>query len=159
MLGRLLSSTALISVMIVMPALSKSDPAHGIKPIEDEDFYQAGHFDEAKVELGRLLFFDKILSGNRNIACATCHHPTLATADAVSLPLGEGARGLGRGRKASVDTPLLGRVPRNSPALFFLGANEFDRLYYDGRVEQDERQNWKSGFWSPAREQLPTGLD
>ncbi len=159
MLGRLLSSTALILAMLAMPALSEDDPAHGIKPIQSGDFYQAGHFDEAKVELGRLLFFDKILSGNRNIACATCHHPTLATADAVSLPLGEGAHGLGRDRKATAEAPLLGRVPRNSPALFFLGAKEFDRLYYDGRVEKDEHQNWDSGFWSPAREQLPTGLD
>src|SRR5688500_2490497 len=28
------------------------------------------------IALGRALFFDKELSGNRNIACATCHHPT-----------------------------------------------------------------------------------
>ena len=27
------------------------------------------------VLLGRDLFFDPILSGNRNISCATCHHP------------------------------------------------------------------------------------
>ena len=27
----------------------------------------------AQVALGRALFFDKILSGNRDIACATCH--------------------------------------------------------------------------------------
>jgi mono/diheme cytochrome c family protein len=33
------------------------------------------------VELGRALFFDKILSGNRDIACATCH--TLADAGAT----------------------------------------------------------------------------
>lgn len=159
MLGRLLSSTALISAAMAMPAWSDVDPAHGIKPVENEDFYQAGQFDDAKVELGRLLFFDKILSGNRNIACSTCHHPTLATGDAVSLPLGEGARGLGRERTANVETPVLGRVPRNSPALFFLGAKEFDRLYHDGRVERDDHQNWDSGFWSPAREQLPEGLD
>ena len=28
-------------------------------------------------ELGRLLFFDPVLSQNDDIACATCHHPDL----------------------------------------------------------------------------------
>ncbi len=28
-----------------------------------------------KKELGRLLFYDPILSGRKDIACATCHHP------------------------------------------------------------------------------------
>src|SRR5690606_2093281 len=33
---------------------------------------------EKKVELGRLLFFDKRLSKNNTIACASCHMPALA---------------------------------------------------------------------------------
>ena len=28
-----------------------------------------------KIVLGKLLFFDPILSGNKDVACATCHHP------------------------------------------------------------------------------------
>ena len=48
-----------------------------------------------KSELGRLLFWDPILSGNRDIACATCHHPDFAYADGRDLPLGTGSRGLG----------------------------------------------------------------
>ena len=31
----------------------------------------------AKVELGRLLYFDPILSGDDTISCAHCHHPDL----------------------------------------------------------------------------------
>ena len=34
-----------------------------------------------KVELGRLLFFDKRLSANSTIACASCHIPALAFTD------------------------------------------------------------------------------
>ena len=34
--------------------------------------------DPALVDLGRSLFFDKVLSGNRDVSCATCHSP-LAT--------------------------------------------------------------------------------
>src|SRR5262245_38132024 len=49
----------------------------------------------AKVRLGRFLFFDKVLSGNRDIACATCHHPSLFTGDELSLSVGTGGTGLG----------------------------------------------------------------
>ncbi len=54
----------------------QSDPVAGIQPVRDSDFYEDNRFAPEKVELGRLLFFDKILSGNKNIACGTCHHPT-----------------------------------------------------------------------------------
>ncbi len=47
-------------------------------------------------ELGRLLFWDPILSGERDTACATCHHPDLAWADGRELSLGAGAVGLVR---------------------------------------------------------------
>lgn len=39
--------------------------------------------DTETVALGRQLFFDPVLSGNDNIACATCHHPALGTGDAM----------------------------------------------------------------------------
>ncbi len=35
--------------------------------------------------LGRDLVFDPILSGNQNIAYATCHHPSMGCSDAMSL--------------------------------------------------------------------------
>src|SRR5262249_50069268 len=47
----------------------------------------------AKVRLGQALYFDKILSGNRDTACATCHHPALFTDDALSLSIGTGGTG------------------------------------------------------------------
>jgi len=50
--------------------------------VSDEDFQAR---DEAKEALGKFLFFDKVLSGNRNIACATCHHPLTGTGDGLSL--------------------------------------------------------------------------
>jgi cytochrome c peroxidase len=106
-----------------------------------------------------LLFFDKILSGNQDIACATCHHPKHASTDAVSLGLGTGASGLGPERAAGPDQPVFGRVPRNSPALFNRGALAFSTLFHDGRVERDPDGAWSSGFWTPARDQLPPGLD
>ena len=44
----------------------------------------------ALVELGQALMFDKVLSGNRDISCATCHFPTNHLADGMSLSIGTG---------------------------------------------------------------------
>src|SRR5436189_6294024 len=41
----------------------------------------------AKVALGRLLFWDPILSGAGDTACATCHHPSQGYADGRQLPI------------------------------------------------------------------------
>ena len=70
------------------------------------------------VLLGRDLFFDPILSGNRNISCGTCHHPALASGDEMSLSIGEGGIGLGRERIPDPANLPRARVPRNAPALF-----------------------------------------
>ena len=52
-------------------------------PLQAQDFIDDGAPNADAVALGRLLFFDKILSGNRNISCATCHHPRFGTSDGV----------------------------------------------------------------------------
>lgn len=54
----------------------KADAATGLDvpfpaPIENPDNPSAPE----KVALGRLLFFDPVLSGENNVSCATCHHP------------------------------------------------------------------------------------
>lgn len=93
--------------------------------------------DLAKVQLGQLLFYDPILSGNRNISCATCHHPKLGTSDGLSLGIGEGGVGLGPERTIDQDNAPEQRIPRNSPGLWNLGAVEFTTFFHDGRLESD----------------------
>ncbi|MFK8017524.1 MAG: cytochrome-c peroxidase [Gammaproteobacteria bacterium] len=128
------------------------------KPITDAEYYDFGAPPRAKVELGRLLFFDKLLSGNQNISCATCHHPNLGSGDALSLPVGEGARGLGTSRGTGAgDDAIVERVPRNAPALFNLGARTFTHMFHDGRLAVDGSQ--PSGFQNPAGDDLPLGLE
>lgn len=123
--------------------------------VTNEDFPER---DSAKEHLGQYLFFDKILSGNKNISCATCHHPFAATSDGLSLPVGEGGVGLSVIRNTgSGHSAVKARVARHSPHLFNLGAHEFTRLFYDGRVAIDSSQ--PSGFLSPAGDDLPLGLD
>lgn len=55
----------------------------------------------AKVALGRALFFDKRLSGDGTISCASCHQPERAFSDGKVL-----AQGIG-GRTGTRNTPTL----------------------------------------------------
>ena len=100
----------------------------------DDDFHQ---FPQELITLGRDLFFDPILSGNKNIACATCHHPSLGTSDAMSLSVGEGGIGLGKDRHVDAGNAPKARIPRNAPVLFNLGAREFSVMFHDGRTAKD----------------------
>lgn len=92
------------------------------------------------VRLGRALAFDKILSGNRDISCMTCHLPVHGTSDARSLSVGQGATGVGPARVHPNGT----FIPRNAPPLFNLGA--LQTLFWDGRVSRDAQ----GAFHTPA---------
>ena len=82
-----------------------------------------------------MLFWDPVLSGNRNISCGTCHQPQFGTGDGLSLGLGEGGIGLGTARVPDPANPPEQRIPRNAPGLWNLGAKEFTALFHDGRIE------------------------
>ncbi|WP_232823082.1 cytochrome-c peroxidase [Oceanibium sediminis] len=105
--------------------------------------------------MGQLLFYDPILSGNRNISCATCHHPDHGTGDGLSLGIGQGGAGLGPKRRAGPGA-VQKRIPRNAPALWNLGAKEVEVLFHDGRLSVSDV--WGTGFDTPAEEYLPLGL-
>jgi len=78
-----------------------------------------------EAELGRLLFWDPILSGNRDVACATCHHPDFAYADGVDLSLGAGSVGLGPDR-IQVRGTSLPPTQRNSQTVLNTAFNGLD---------------------------------
>ena len=82
----------------------------------------------ALVSLGQALMFDKILSGNRDISCATCHHPASASGDGLTLSIGTGGTGTGSERALGSGQFLA----RNAPALFNL--RDLIALFWDGRV-------------------------
>ncbi len=146
------AASAVVLMNISNPALA----VHNIPDaVSDADF--RSHSD-AKVKLGRLLMFDKILSGNKNISCATCHHSLTDTGDGLSLPVGEGGNGLGVTRDTGVgEDEIHERVPRNAPPVFNLGAHEFEVLFHDGRVSVDPA--FPSGCKTPAGHDLPDNLE
>lgn len=128
------------------------------EPASDTDYYEQGRPSPAKVALGAQLFYDKVLSGNFNISCATCHHSFTGTGDGLALPVGEGGRGLGVTRDTGVGPDAVHeRVPRNAPQIFNLGAREFARAFHDGRVQPNP--SYPNGIESPAGYDLPEGLD
>ena len=79
----------------------------------------------AKIELGRMLFFDRRLSSNDTFSCAICHIPEQGfTNNEISTAVGVEGRS----------------VKRNSPSLYNVGF--YEKLFQDGREDTLEQQAW-----------------
>ncbi len=109
-------------------------PANFISPTTN-------NYTEAKRDLGRLLFFDPILSGTRNVSCATCHHPDFAYADGISLSIGVNGMGLGPERRNGV------RIERNAPTIINTAFNGIDQ---NGNYNPDQAPM----FWDSRENSL-----
>jgi cytochrome c peroxidase len=107
--------------------------------------------DPDQVALGRALFFETELSGNRDISCAVCHHPAFGLSDGLPLSIGTGGDGLGPERRLGDGRQF---VPRNSLDLANRGRPEWEIFFWDGRVSGSAA----AGFVTPAGELLPAGL-
>lgn len=90
-----------------------------------------------KVALGRALYFDKRLSLNGTVSCATCHDPAMAFADLQRLAIGHDG-------KAGV---------RNTPTL--LNAVFSDSQFWDGRAASLEEQV-RQPLVNPAEMGMPS---
>jgi cytochrome c peroxidase len=108
--------------------------------------------DPAMVALGQALFFDRELSGNRDVSCATCHHPRFTTGDAIPLSVGSGGTDLGPERRLGQGHEF---IARNATELFNRGSPEWTTMFWDNRVNGTP----EIGFHSPAVGQLPPDLD
>ncbi|MBX3273238.1 MAG: hypothetical protein KF729_23435 [Sandaracinaceae bacterium] len=99
--------------------------------IDAAGVYSPGRNDSvprARIELGRLLFFDPELSGNRDVACSSCHLPVDHAGDGQPLGRGVGGRNAGSERQGGVE------LPRHSIAPF--NRSYAQSLLWDGRVER-----------------------
>lgn len=75
-----------------------------------------------KAELGKLLFFDPILSKDKTISCASCHKPEFAFADTSTVSKGVG------GKKGTRNSPTAMNVMLRRP------------FFWDGRAKTLEEQ-------------------
>lgn len=82
----------------------------------------AANPNRAQVELGRRLFMEPALSGNRSISCMSCHHPQKGLSDGLPLSQTQDHNGI---------------LKRNSQALFNLGRPDHHFMFWDGRVEYE----------------------
>ena len=97
-----------------------------LKPLLGLDLYmpvpEANPLTREKVTLGRRLFFDKRLSRDGTLACASCHDPKRAFSDGRDVAQGiNDARGM-----------------RNTPALINRGFGS--AFFWDGRAKSLEQQ-------------------
>jgi cytochrome c peroxidase len=99
----------------------------------------------AQIHLGRVLFYDKSLSKNNSIACASCHKQSNAFADNVAHSIG-------------VENKT---TPRNSIAIqnlsninFIAGFNGTTNLFWDGR-----ESSLQSLITKPVANHIEMGMD
>ena len=102
-----------------------------------------------KVELGRLLFFDPILSGDKDIACATCHHPDNGYAEYRDLSIGTNGQGFGI-KRVFKEPNVIPLVKRNAHTILNTAFNGIDTgnkydpaegpMFWDNRVVSLEKQ-------------------
>ena len=98
------------------------------KHLFDETIFNSNYFSSnstpEKIELGKKLFNDRILSGSNERSCATCHNPDKGYAD-----------GLTKNSAISSNELLL----RNTPTLW--NSVYQTKLFYDSRVTSLEKQS------------------
>ena len=128
---------ALLTVLLVTPATADTGTpidlflqhiirAYDLRPLPTKAFEET-----EKYKLGRALFFDPILSGNRDVSCATCHLLNRGTSDGLPVSLGTGGAGLAEDRILS---PKRAQQPRNALDLWNRDNNRVRRMFWDGRV-------------------------
>ena len=108
-------------------------PEEVLEPIIPEDNPMTG----AKVKLGKKLYFDKRLSVDDSVSCATCHDPKFGFADGRAV-----AEGIQKKKGA-----------RNSPTV--LNTAFYDFQFWDGRVETLEEQA-KQPITNPVEMGMPS---
>lgn len=119
-------------------------------------------------QLGKKLFFSPDLSLDGSIACATCHHPSLAGADGLALPVGVtikdpfliGPPRLHQFIESHPDDFTHQLIPRNSPTVFNSSLYQ-KNLFWDGRVEYHQKGDSRNTIKSTIKvgggfSELPT---
>ncbi|HXX57807.1 MAG TPA: cytochrome c peroxidase [Thermodesulfovibrionales bacterium] len=111
--------TSLLLYLLLLPA---SGLAGHLEPFQSVPIPEKNRQTPEKIELGKKLFFDRRLSGDGTMSCATCHDPELAFTDGLDI---------------SLSYPTT-KNWRNSPTLINVAFQKY--LFHDGRAETLEDQ-------------------
>ena len=103
-----------------------------------------------KIALGKLLFWDPILSGTKQVACGTCHHASMGYSDNLDLSIGVNGQGLGATRHFLLPNNIP-FVKRNSPTIINTAFNSINTsgicepttaaMFFDNRTHSLELQS------------------
>lgn len=94
-----------------LAAIEKKPPENKLNPTTD-----------AKISLGKQLFFDRRLSKSKQIACASCHDPDLGWADGKRVSIGHDRQ------QGNINAPTI------------VNSGWLTHLFWDGRVNSLEKQ-------------------
>jgi len=147
-----LAAAALLTVAPKSASDPRDDALRAVVEARRLEPIAAVDLPEALVELGRALFFDPELSGNRDVSCATCHHPAAATGDGLVVSVGTGGTGTSRDRLPGEGRTL---IARNATEVYNRGAAGWVTMFWDGRVAVG-RDGTPA---TPAGLDLPGGMD
>src|SRR3990170_1938907 len=111
-----------ILAALFFSAISLSVYAGHLEPFKSAPIPEYNPQTPEKIELGKKLFFDRRLSGDGTMSCATCHNPEQAYTDGLEI---------------SLNYPTT-RNWRNSPTLINVAYQQF--LFHDGRARSLEEQ-------------------
>lgn len=143
----ILSATAL-ALVLAATATTRTDTVFSALPAQPAAPADNPTTPE-KVALGRLLFWDPILSATSDVACATCHHPSFGYADGLDISVGVNGVGIGAARHFVPGQPAR-LVKRNSPTVLNAAFNGLTStgvegpstapMFWDSRVASLEAQ-------------------
>jgi cytochrome c peroxidase len=98
MAGRL--TVVLVIALGIGASVSGAPPAGGLawhekyKRPSETPYPKDNPYSDAKLKLGRALFFDPILSGSKSRSCESCHSPGLSWGDGLPRAIGENQKPL-----------------------------------------------------------------
>lgn len=119
--GKLILFVLVIALLLIV-TLSIAKERKALKPLPPPPVPKDNPVTPEKVELGKKLFFDRRLSGDGTMSCASCHIPDKAFTD---------------GAEISLSYPTT-RNFRNAPTLINVAYAKY--LFWDGRAESLEEQ-------------------
>lgn len=117
--GTTAALTAMLVVFAAPPTAAKEKPSYKMPALS---IPTDNALTPARIELGKMLFFDPRLSGSQWISCASCHNPALGWSDGLPTAIGDGMKTL----------------PRATPTIINAAFNKLQM--WDGRAPTLEQQ-------------------
>lgn len=110
---------------------------------------------DSNYDLGKFLFESKLLSGNQDVSCSTCHLKHKGLADGLSLAVGVGGSGESLMRLYEGKGTL---VQRNAFSLFSRGHLVTKNFFWDGKIDTDQSGRIFSPFGDQISKKFSSSL-